>query len=102
MMVGTIAFYLKKNAWYYQLKTERGRPPVKDFNSDLALDLVGLADHYTIAGLRQLCENTLVRSLAIGEEESSFFFIFLLKKKKKEEEERRRKKKKKEEAGKNC
>lgn len=39
---------------------------IKDFNSDLALDLVGLADHYTIAGLRQLCENTLVRSLAVG------------------------------------
>eukprot|EP00505_MAST-04D_sp_SCG-Rhode-Island_P001940 Stramenopile-MAST_4_protein_1940 len=36
---------------------------IAKFNAGLALDLVGLADQYTLVGLKKLCENTLIRSM---------------------------------------
>ena len=33
---------------------------VTHFESNLALDLLGLVDHYTIPALKGLCENTLI------------------------------------------
>lgn len=36
---------------------------VQDFNADTAVDLLGLADHYTLAGLKKLCENMLIHNV---------------------------------------
>eukprot|EP00753_Platysulcus_tardus_P022491 PLAT9708.2.p2 GENE.PLAT9708.2~~PLAT9708.2.p2 ORF type:complete len:135 (+),score=73.29 PLAT9708.2:151-555(+) len=32
---------------------------------EVAIDLLGLADHYTLASLKQLCENTLVHDIDV-------------------------------------
>merc|ERR1719263_1384718 len=36
---------------------------VEQFDAGLALDLLGLADAYTLAGLKRLCENMLVHNV---------------------------------------
>ena len=36
---------------------------VSDFTADIAVDLMGLADQYTLAGLKALCENVLIHNV---------------------------------------
>lgn len=36
---------------------------VQNFNAETAIDLLGLADHYTLGALKRLCENTLIHNV---------------------------------------
>ena len=38
---------------------------INNFNANVALDLLGLADAYTLEGLKYLCENTLIHNVDI-------------------------------------
>ena len=38
---------------------------VSTFNNTIALDLLGLADHYTLDSLKRLCENALIHNVNV-------------------------------------
>ena len=38
---------------------------IDHFDANMAVNLLSLVDHYTLDGLRELCENTLIRSIKL-------------------------------------